>query len=99
METTPTSEFKLQLVFIAHVPRDRLKSGLQPVFQTPRQIIDARRGVSAFDVLGMEGNLINNRIRARSNADESSLSDSVGIGEVAVDLVSGLLEFMVELLL
>ena len=69
------------------------------LFQTARQIIDARRGVSAFDVLGMRGNLINNEIRARSNAGDSSLIDWGGIGDVAVDLVSCLLEGLFDLLL
>ena len=65
----------------------------------PRQIIDARRGVSAFDVLGMEGNLVNNGTRGRSNAGESSLLDWGGISDLVVDLVSGLLEEAVDLLL
>jgi len=47
----------------------------------------------------MRGNLFNNEIRGRSNADESSLIDWVGIGEVAVDLVSGLLERALDVLL
>ena len=68
------------------------------LLQTARQIIDARRGVSAFDVLGMKGNLINNEIRARSNAGDSSLIDWGGIGDV-VDLVSCLLEWAFDVLL
>jgi len=47
----------------------------------------------------MKGNLINNGIRGRSNAGESSLIDWGGIGDVAGELVSGLLEFVVWLLL
>jgi len=47
----------------------------------------------------MEGNLINIEIRARSNAGESSLLDWCSIGEIAVDLVSGLLEGAIDLLL
>ena len=69
------------------------------LFQTARHIIDARRDVSAFDVLGMKGNLINKEIRARSNAGDSSLIDWGGIGDVAVDLVSCLLEGLFDLLL
>ena len=68
------------------------------LFQTARQIIDARRGVSAFDALGMKGNLINNGIRARSNADESLSFEWSGIGDV-VDLVSCLLEWAFDVLL
>ena len=68
------------------------------LFQTTRQIIDARCGRSAFDVLGMNGNLINNEIRARSNAGESSLIEW-GPGEMAIDLVSDLLEWGIDLLL
>jgi hypothetical protein len=71
----------------------------QRVFQTPWQIIDAPRSVSAFDVLGMNGNLINNGTRARSNADNSSLIDWGGIGDVVGELVSCLLEGAVDLLL
>ena len=47
----------------------------------------------------MEGNLINNEIRARSNAGESCLLDWSGIGEVAGELVSCLLEGAIDLLL
>ena len=72
--------------------------GFSSTFQTPRQIIDAWRGISAFDVLGMKGNP-NNEIRARSNAGESSLLDGSGIGEVAGELVSCLLEGAIDLLL
>ena len=68
------------------------------LFQTARQIIDARLDVSAFDVLGMNGNLINNEVRARSNAGESLSFEWSGIGDI-VDLVSCLLEFAVGLLL
>lgn len=71
----------------------------QRVFQTPWQIIDARRGVSAFDVLGMTGNLISNGTRARSNAGDSFLIDWGGLGDVAIDLVSCLLEWGLDLLL
>lgn len=52
----------------------------------------------AFDVRGMKGNLINNGIRARSNAGESSSLEWGGIGDV-VDLVSCLLEWALDLLL
>lgn len=91
-ETTPTLEFKLQLVFFAHALRDGLKPGLKSVFQTPSEIIDARRRVSAFDLLGMRGNLINNETRGRSNAGDSSLPDWGWIGDAVVELVSCLLE-------
>ena len=67
------------------------------LFQTARHIIDARRDVSAFDVLGMNGNLINNEIRARSNAGDSSLIDWGGIcdwGEVVSCLLEGLLDLL-----
>ena len=47
----------------------------------------------------MEGNLINNEIRAGSNAGESFLTDWTDIGEVAVDLVSCLLGWSIDLLL
>jgi len=47
----------------------------------------------------MKGSPINNGIRARSNAGDLSLIDWGGIGDVAGELVSGLLEFVVWLLL
>jgi hypothetical protein len=46
----------------------------------------------------MTGNLLNNEIRGRSNAGESSLIEWGGIGDAA-DLVSCLLEWTLELLL
>ena len=46
----------------------------------------------------MEGYRINTEIRARSNADGASSLEWGGIGD-AVDLVSGLLEWALELLL
>ena len=46
----------------------------------------------------MEGNIISSEIRARSNAGGSSSLEWGGIGD-AVDLVSGLLEWALELLL
>jgi len=46
----------------------------------------------------MNGNLMNTGIRGRSNAGESSLIGWGGIGDV-VDLVSGLLEWGIDLLL
>jgi hypothetical protein len=76
----------------AHSVADRM-------FQRRAEIIDARRGVSVFDALGMRGNLINNEIRTRSNAGELSLFKRGGIAEVTVDLVSGLLERVLDVLL
>ena len=76
-----------------------LKRQMFLLFQTPRQIIDARLDVSAFDVLGMKGNLINCGVRARSNAGKPSPLEWGGISDVAGELLSGLLEFVVGLLL
>jgi hypothetical protein len=76
-----------------------LKRQMFLLFQTTRQIIDAWRGVSAFDVLGLNGNLINNEIRARSNAGDSSVIDWGGIGDVVGELVSCLLEWAIDVLL
>ena len=47
----------------------------------------------------MKGNRIASEIRVRSNADESSLVDWGGIGEVAGELVSCLIEGVIDLLL
>ena len=76
-----------------------LKRQMFLLFQTPWQIIDARLDVSAFDVLGMKGNPINHGTRAKSNAGKPSLIDWGGIGDVAGELVSCLLEWAFDVLL